>query len=417
MQVRRLKLQINPDERRVITLSYNIEQPNVDRIARELMKLTAEERRDLYERTRAHFVDRHRDLEGILHKHFKELQPFLPAGLTLNETDRLLLATYFTKEYSVEAAALFNPSIVAVNHAGPDETQRFVLSLRATGEGHISSIEFLEGQVRSDGEIEIRYPESGFATGPEWVQKIEADHPVFEAGFDPNIPLSEQVIFPMADDESNGIEDVRLVRFEEDGEVTYYGTFTAYDGFQIQSKLLETKDFKTFRFHSLRGNAIRDKGMALFPQKIDGRYAMISRQDGNNLFIMFSDNLFEWNDPVPLMYPKMPWEFSKIGNCGSPLKTDQGWLLITHGVGPMRKYQLGACLLDLENPKKVLARLHDPLLAPDEHEREGYVPNVVYTCGAMLHKESLIVPYAMSDSASGIAEFSVGEVVRSMIQE
>jgi len=417
VQVRKLKLQINPDERRVITLSYNIEQPNVDRIARELMKLDSAERQRLYEHTLAHFAARHRNLEGILKRHFKELQPFLPAGFNLSETDRLLLATYFTKEYSVEAAALFNPSIVAVNQAASDEAQRFVLSLRATGEGHISSIEFLEGQVRSDGEIEIRYPESGFATGPEWVQKIDADHPVFEARFARDIPLSEQVIFPMADDESNGIEDVRLVRFEENGEVNYYGTFTAYDGYQIQSKLLETKDFKTFRFHSLQGNAIRDKGMALFPQKIDGRYAMISRQDGNNLFIMFSDNLFEWNDPLPLMYPKMPWEFSKIGNCGSPIKTEHGWLLITHGVGPMRKYQLGACLLDLENPQKVLARLHEPLLGPEGNEREGYVPNVVYTCGAMIHKERLIVPYAMSDSASGLAEFNVKEVIRSMVRE
>ena len=412
MEIRKCDLTIKPDFRRVITLTYNIEAQSVTRIARDFMKIEPQERRRLLEQTLQHFGHRHRDLESILAKHFKELEPFLPADLVLDETDRLTLATYFTKEYSVEAAALFNPSIVSLGQNSAEGSERFVLSLRATGEGHISSIEFLEGQLRADGSIELFYPQSTYATGPDWIRIIEdGDHPLYEIQFQKDIPLSEQVIFPLTDEESNGMEDVRLVRFEEKGETTYYGTFTAYDGFRIQTKLLETRDFKTFRFHTLAGNGIEDKGMALFPQKINGRYAMISRQDGNNLFIMFSDNLFEWNDPQPLMYPKMPWELTKIGNCGSPLLTDRGWLLITHGVGPMRKYQLGACLLDFDDPRKVIGRLHEPLLGPEEHEREGYVPNVVYTCGALVRKNDLVLPYAMSDSAAGIALFDLKEVL------
>ncbi len=416
MQVRKLSLKINPDVRRVIMLSYNIDQANVDHIAKELIKIDAAERLHLYEHTVGHFAHRHRDLEGILRKHYMELEPFLPAGLTLSESDRLLLASYFTKEYSVESAALFNPSIVPLD-SDENAGQPFVLSLRATGEGHISSIEFLEGTIDSIGHLHLMPPQSMFASGPERINNVSGDHPVTEVQFPLGMPLSEQVIFPMADDESNGLEDLRLVRFENQGEVTYYGTYTAYNGYKIQTKLMETKDFKTFRFHTLSGNAIKDKDMALFPQKINGKYAMISRQDGNNLFIMFSDNLFEWNDPQPFMFPKMPWELSKIGNCGSPIKTEWGWLLITHGVGPMRKYQLGACLLETENPQNVLARLHNPLLGPDEHEREGYVPNVVYTCGAMTHQGQLVLPYAMSDSATGIAEFNLQEVINSMIRE
>ena len=381
MQVRRLKLQINPDERRVITLSYNIEQPNVDRIARELMKLTAEERRDLYERTRAHFVDRHRDLEGILHKHFKELQPFLPAGLTLNETDRLLLATYFTKEYSIESAALFNPSIIP----HPDQSGRkpcelrFILSLRATGEGHISSIVFRSGILDCDNRIafdgvsdyvetptlqldsdydchlfELKLNEMGACNEttawildrlPEWftytalkdtLAQFHWEHPMlgaqqteaiavidwlahsnYETTFRPEYPISERVIFPVSRNESAGIEDARFVRFEEDsGEATYYATYTAYNGFSILPQLIETKDFVTFNIITLNGRAVQNKGMALFPRKVGGRYAMLSRQDGENNHIMFSEHLHFWQESEIIQEPSRPWEFLQIGNCG-----------------------------------------------------------------------------------------------------
>ena len=416
MQVKRLSLKISPDVRRVISLSYNIDQENVYRIASILMKMEPDGRQKLLEQTLKQFSNRHRDLEGVLQKHFKELEPFLPSGFKLKESDRLLLASYFTKEYSVESAALFNPSIAPLEPL-ENGAQPFVLSLRATGEGHISSIEFLQGAIDNIGHLKIIPPPSGFATGPEHIRQLSGDHPVTEVRFPEEMLLSEQVIFPITDDESNGIEDLRLVRFEEDGEVTYYGTYTAYNGYRIQTKLMETKDFKTFRFHTLKGEAIQDKDMALFPQKINGKYAMISRQDGNNLFIMYSENLFEWQDHIPIMRPEMPWELSKIGNCGSPLKTEKGWLLITHGVGPMRKYQLGAALLDLENPQKVVARLYEPLLGPEEHEREGYVPNVVYTCGAMIHRDQLVLPYAMSDSASGMALFDLQELLQTMERE
>jgi len=410
-----LDLRIKPNIRRVITLSYNIDRQSVIRIADKMMKIEPAERERVYGEILAHFAKRHRNLEQILEKYYRELEGFLPADLKLRAVDKLLLASYFTKEYSIEAAALFNPSIVPLNHpASSEDEQEFVISLRATGEGHISSIEFIQGKIDSEGEVSFKMPESDLATGPEVVRIIDADPLTVEIKFDPRIPLSERVIYPLTADESNGIEDLRLVRFEDKGEITYFGTYTAYDGKNIQTKLLETKDFNTFKTHTLRGAAIEDKGMALFPEKINDQYVMVSRQDGNNLYIMFSDNLFEWRSPEPLLIPEMPWELSKIGNCGSPLKTGEGWLLITHGVGPMRKYQLGACLLDAKNPKKVLGRMKEPLLGPDEDEREGYVPNVIYTCGAMIHRERLVVPYAMSDLASGIAIFNIEEILNAM---
>ncbi len=414
MQVKKLDFRITPDIRRVITLSYNIDQANVDRIVRQVMRMAPKQREQLLEEILLHFNERHRDLERMLMKYFHELEPFLPQGLSLNSSDRLLLATYFTKEYSVEAAALFNPSIVPLDKNVQGETP-FVISLRATGEGHISSIEFVQGHIDASGAIHFQMPESSFATGPQKV-RTDPDSPyqVTEMVFEDDVPLSERVIFPVTDDEVNGVEDLRMVRFEDEKGAVFYGTYTAYDGHNIQSKLLETRDFKYFKSYTLQGKAVSDKGMALFPQKIDGQYAMIGRQDGTNLYIMFSDDLLNWQHAEPLMEPSEPWELSKIGNCGSPLKTDQGWLLITHGVGPMRKYQLGACLLDLKNPQKVIGRLRQPLLGPDENEREGYVPNVIYTCGALIHKADLIIPYAMSDSASGIAVFNLQEVIEAM---
>jgi predicted GH43/DUF377 family glycosyl hydrolase len=237
----------------------------------------------------------------------------------------------------------------------------------------------------------------------------------YELRFDSNVALSERIIFPVSANESNGIEDARFVRFvDDDGAVTYYATYTAYNGRVILPQLIQTKDFLDFRVLTLNGRAVQNKGMALFPRRVDGRYVMLSRQDDENLFIMFSDNPHYWHEYQPLLRPSQPWEFAKIGNCGSPLETEAGWLVITHGVGPMRRYCIGAVLLDLHDPTQVIGRLERPLLEPEVNEREGYVPNVVYTCGALIHGKELVLPYAMSDTASSIATVDLDALLHAL---
>jgi predicted GH43/DUF377 family glycosyl hydrolase len=237
----------------------------------------------------------------------------------------------------------------------------------------------------------------------------------FEVSFPASSQLSQRVLFPSAPSQSNGIEDARFVRFrQDDGSLTYYATYTAYDGKIILPQLLETPDFLRFKFSTLNGPGVQNKGMALFPRKIGGRYVMVSRQDDENILLMFSDNLHYWQAPKVLMVPDQPWEFIKLGNCGSPIETAAGWLVLSHGVGAMRKYCLGAFLLDLDDPSRVIGRLREPLLCPNESEREGYVPNVVYTCGALVHGEQLIIPYAMSDSATSFAAVSLADLLGAM---
>ncbi|MDZ4288076.1 MAG: glycoside hydrolase family 130 protein [Prosthecobacter sp.] len=362
----------------------------------------------------------------------------------------------------------------------PEGALRFVMSLRATGEGHISSIEFRTGTIYADGTTSVE-PISRFVTVPEIVPNpsyykrrfntklqemgfnsmysaavIEAlpeqftlqqldesvagvrriSKPIhrdlrralecirwlatsnYELRFSPKIALSERIIFPFSSNESNGIEDARFVRFTEDhGSVMYYATYTAYNGRVILPQFIETQDFLHFRVLTLNGTAVQNKGMALFPRRINGRYAMLSRQDDENLFIMFSDNVHEWNDRQLLMRPVEMWECVKVGNCGSPIETEAGWLVITHGVGPMRKYCIGAALLDLNDPTKVLGRLRRPLLSAENNEREGYVPNVVYSCGSLIHGRELILPYAMSDKASAIVSVSLDELLAALTPE
>jgi predicted GH43/DUF377 family glycosyl hydrolase len=237
----------------------------------------------------------------------------------------------------------------------------------------------------------------------------------YEMAFSPKLAMSERIIFPVSSNESNGIEDARFVRFvEEDGAVTYYATYTAYNGHAILPQLIETQDFLRFRVLTLTGTAVQNKGMALFPRRIDGSYAMLSRQDDENLFIMFSDNPHYWSDSAVLLRPVEMWESVKIGNCGSPIETPEGWLVITHGVGPMRKYCIGAALLDLKDPTRVLGRLREPLIAPEGNGREGYVPNVVYSCGSMLHGPDLILPFAMSDRATAIASVPMADLLAAL---
>jgi predicted GH43/DUF377 family glycosyl hydrolase len=238
----------------------------------------------------------------------------------------------------------------------------------------------------------------------------------YEAEFEPSVPLSERVLFPLSPSEQNGIEDARFVLFtDDDGRKKYYATYTAYDGKAILPQLIETEDFVHFKMATLNGSAAVNKGMAMFPRKINGRYAMVSRQDSENLFLMYSDNIHFWNEIIPLMKPSYPWEFVQIGTCGAPIETKEGWLLLTHGVGLFRQYSIGAILLDKENPSKILGRLREPLITWTENTRSGYVPNVVYTCGALPHKDMLVVPYAMSDQQITISLISLSLLLEKLL--
>ncbi|MGH2542722.1 MAG: glycoside hydrolase family 130 protein [Ardenticatenaceae bacterium] len=410
MIVQRQPHRVIADPRRVIARFFQPgDEERVGRVVGRVLALPEEEVERVLEAVLRDFAHRHRDFEQILRWHYRRVAQHVPAGHELSEARCLLIGTYFTQEYSIEAAALFNPSIVL----HPDQSEiapreaRVILSYRATGEGHISSVEFRSGVLSPDGELAYD-PPSPFARLPE----VLDDQTI---RFPPDAPLSERVIFPLTSDERNGIEDVRFVRFvDDDGTVTYFGTYTAYDGHHIHPKLMTTSDFITFRLIPLEGKVVRNKGFALFPRRVRGQYVMLGRQDNENNFIMVSDDLLRWDEAHLLRAPIAPRELVQIGNNGSPIETEAGWLVLTHGVGPMRRYTLGADLLALDDPTRIIGRLEQPLLAPNESEREGYVPNVVYTCGALLHNDRLVIPYAMSDSASGVATVRLDDLLRAL---
>jgi predicted GH43/DUF377 family glycosyl hydrolase len=436
----------------------------------------------LLEQVTKDFSRRHLYLWLRFLNRFEQLRELLPENAVISEQRRLLIGSYFLSEYSLESAALFSPSMV--EH--PDQTGvpvgavRFVISLRATGEGHISSITFRSGIIHRDLRIEVE-PAGNLLTEPRQIANTVYEGPLFkrklwelgvesgfsgrvlerlgdsfsqsalrdalaaelensgqshgEAGdnqvlaqsiwmlarsnyevqFEPEQDLSERIIFPSTPSQRNGIEDARFVRFQKDnGEHIYFATFTAYDGRVIVPELLETSDFLRFRFISLNGSQAENKGMALFPRKVNGSYAMISRQDNENIFLMRSDNVHFWNERQLLLKPEFPWELVQIGNCGSPIETSEGWLVLSHGVGPMRQYCIGAFLLELKNPSKVLGRLREPIMTPEPSEREGYVPNVVYSCGAILHQGQLVIPYGLADLATGFATVALDDVLAAM---
>jgi predicted GH43/DUF377 family glycosyl hydrolase len=425
------------------------------------------------------FAERHQRLERFLLKRFEEVREHVGVDGGLTEPRRMLIGAYFTLEYSLEAAALFNPSIVPHPDQStvPAGSVRFVLSLRATGEGHVSSIGFRSGVIDSDGQIAINTP-TRFVTAAEVHPNPSYDKPLFvrklrelgvlspeaqalmdrlgdrftfeqlsevcrdglrrngtidpkarrtqenllalaranyQIDFEPSDRYSERVIFPVAPAEARGIEDARFVRFhDEDGRSIYYATYTAFDGQVALPQLLETENFESFKISTLNGPEVQNKGMALFPRKIGGHYAMLSRQDGENIFLMYSDMLHFWYEKRLLLEPGYPWEFVQLGNCGSPIETDAGWLVLTHGVGAMRRYAVSAILLDRDDPSRVIGRLREPLLEPSPEEREGYVPNVVYSCGALIHAGQLILPYAMSDQCTSFATVPLDELLREL---
>jgi predicted GH43/DUF377 family glycosyl hydrolase len=437
----------------------------------------------LLEEILAGFSPRHQRLRELFLARFEQVREMVSMDGGLSEERRLLIGSYFLAEYSLESAALFNPSIVPhLDQTGlPTGALRFILSLRATGEGHISSLIFRTGILHPDHRIEVMTP-TGFLTEPRHIPNPLYEKGLFarklaelgltrelarrvmntlgdsfaleelratlqgeqfrlpdgmtqedqdeaqgiwmlarsnyEVQFRPEQHLSERVLFPATPSQRNGIEDARFVCFQnQDGSRIYYATFTAYDGKVVMPELVETADFLRFRFITLNGPAAQNKGMALFPRRINGLYAMLGRQDNENIFLMFSDNIHFWNEHKVLLRPKFSWELVQLGNCGSPIETDAGWLVLSHGVGPMRQYSIGAFLLDRDDPSRVIGRLREPLLEPNQDEREGYVPNVVYTCGALLYQGALIIPYGLADHATGFATVPVDEVLSAMHPE
>ena len=480
LKVERKSNKILGDTSRVITcLHLPDDRHRISKIIQRIIRLSETAAKNLISQIMTDFSGRHKDIGHIFEQHLNEVQFYLPRDAMLSDVQKALIGAYFTKEYAIESAALFNPSIVP----HPDQSHldkgslRFVMSLRATGDGHVSSIVFRSGVLDRNNTF-LFNPISNFVETPDlqlnpvykrdpFLRKLNemgASNEIsthilnqlsdeftynellekigilrtkpqfseihqnrtfevirwladsnYEISFHPDHRISERVIFPVSKNESRGIEDARFVQFFDDnGKVVYFATYTAYNGIAILPQLIKTKDFIKFNILTLNGKAAQNKGMALFPRKIGGRYAMLSRQDGENNQIMFSDDIHFWQTSQIIQEPEYIWEFMQIGNCGSPLETDKGWLVLTHGVGPMRQYCIGAILLDLENPTKVIARLDEPLLSPHEKEREGYVPNVVYSCGAIIHNNELVIPYAMSDINSGIATVAVNELLKCM---
>jgi predicted GH43/DUF377 family glycosyl hydrolase len=395
---------LNADQNRVILQPLFL--PGSDRVGKILSRvdsLSDAEVSEMLSTVYKKFEHRHKKFGTILKRHFDIICGQIAPARQFGESRQLLAGALLSKEYSIQSAALFNPSMVPhPDQSGLEKGEmRFVMSLRATGEGHVSSIVFRTGVLFPDGSISLT-PLTPYQVLGEYIPAGDSDTD-YNLVFDQDSTIEERVIFPGTAIESMGMEDLRLVKFNYEVGTKYYGTYTAYDGRRIQSRLLETEDFCSFSIHSLTGASASDKGMGLFPEKINGKYAIISRQGGENVSIMFSDDLYKWDKHALLMEPLYHFELAQIGNCGSPIKTDKGWLLLTHGVGPVREYYISAVLLDLEDPTRIIARLDHPLIAAEEHEREGYVPNVVYSCGGMICDDKLFIPYAMSDSRCGFA--------------
>lgn len=477
--VNRRETKFLSDSSRVINkFYYPGNKRRIKNIINRVLDLSDESVKNLLYQVLYNFSHRHRNLEEVFKRNFQNVEALLQKKNQLSEARKLLIGSYFTHEYSIEAAGLFNPSIVI----HPDQSNvkkgelKFILSFRATGEGHVSSIEFRSGildnynnmilepahhqcetpeiimkefyekeffikklaQLSMENDITIKIfntlpAKFSFTELQDKIENIKEKYPQtyafretvnlvyflarssHERHFRPDSDISERVLFPVSKEAIKGMEDARFVRFcEKEGEFVYYATYTAYNGFEIQSMVLKTVDFQSFYFFPMAGNAVKGKGMALFPRKIDGKYFMISRLDGENMYLMKSDHVDFWDKAQLFQTPEHHWQFFQIGNCGSPIETSEGWLVLNHGVGPMRTYCIGAELLDLKNPSKILAQLADPIIIPLATEREGYVPNVVYSCGGMINNNELVLPFAMSDSSSGIATINMDELMTAL---
>jgi len=482
--INRTNIKFPPDPSRVIARFFFLNDERSANIIRRVVTLSDEDVKTALSQVFRGYSKRHRNISKIFERHFDKLADiFSQMGIDPNSIDenmKLLIGSYFTMEYSIESAAIFNPSIVEhpdQTELGPGE-KRVIISFRATGEGHISSIVFRSGVI--DNKDQLKFEVAGkMLDEAETIQKHIYDKETFiqklnemqsfnsllplndilkpcneqfsygelkkcisdakrklklshakemlmneiiwlasshyEIQFSLDTAMSERVIFPIAETEKSGIEDARFVKFtDDDGKVSYYATYTAYDGITILPKFIETKDFYNFKVLPIHGEIAENKGMALFPRKINGKFAMLCRIDNENNYFAFSDQINIWREAKIIQEPQYHWEFIQIGNCGSPIETKDGWLVITHAVGQMREYVLGAVLLDLEDPTKVIGKLKTPLMIPNAEEREGYVPNVIYSCGSMIHNDKLVIPYAMSDIASTFAYINVEELIQEL---
>lgn len=481
LRVDRTGIALRPNNSRVVIRPFQpADDHRVERIIGRICALSEEQVRAQLDEVMLEFRDRHQKIRAFFLQRFQDVRRLMLTDHAISEARRLLIGAYFTQEYALESAALFNPSMVwAPDQSGvPEGSKRFIISLRATGEGHISSITFRSGLVDAACRVHLDEP-TRFVTAPEPVPNTLYDKVLFlrklvelridgpfaeevlhtlgdqfsyeqletaigraihqarprhheleplaqgmrtlvranyEVAFDPELNVSERIIFPYSPTETNGIEDARFVEFrEDDGSTSYYATYTAFDGKMVLPQILETKDFLHFKASTLNGPEVRNKGLALFPRKVNGLYCTLSRQDNEHIFLMYSDMLHFWYTKVPIAKPTYPWEFVQLGNCGSPIETDAGWLVLTHGVGAMRKYAMGAFLLEKDDPSRLIGRLEEPLIEPNANEREGYVPNVVYSCGAAVKDGVLVIPYAMSDYASTFATIPVDDVIKAMV--
>ena len=417
-------LRLHADPSRVVVRPFHLAWGGnggnrTERLIREVLAMNPGEARQQLALVLKDFEARHWQTRRVFMTRYDELEDRLGLdGAKISDEKRQLIGAYFCHEYSYAAAALMNPSAVAhFDQSGmPKGSQRILLSLRAVGEGHISSVSFREGIITDQCQLKLA-PEPPFATATDTAGVEEDEQPEGPVTVHRHrdSTLSGTVIFPITAAQSKGLEDLRLVRFtHDDGAIEWIGTYTAYDGARIQSEQMRTKDFRAFDLVPMTGAAARNKGMALFPRKVAGQYMMIGRQDGENLFLLKSDDLLHWDDGELLLRPEYPWELVQIGNCGPPIELDEGWLLLTHGVGAMRKYSIGAVLLDKDDPAKVIARAPAPILAAVDQDREGYVPNVVYSCGAIRHGDLLFLPYGIADSSVAFAFVPISEMLARM---
>lgn len=474
LSIERKAVKVYPDPRRVIARYFFNGEERALFLVQNILSMNNEQVFSIISPLLQDFSKRHRNITKKLMKHCERVKPYIEKTgadfSQLSDYTKYLIGAYFTHEYSIESAAFFNPSIIMdPDQANLEEGQlRLLISFRAVGEGHISSVVFRRAMIDKHNEITIMpagnyideaekmhaaiYQKKLFLKKGEeadinadFLKDVDAhlnerfDYEslkkiILEAkrqtidektiiqynqilalsdsyrkiSFSRDTDISDRVIFPISDYESKGIEDARFVRFtKENGQIVYYATYTAYDGIHIMPKLLQTYDFYDFKTSPLNGEGAKNKNLALFPRKINGKFAMLSRIDGWNNYLMYSDNINIWDNPIKIQTPLYSWELVQIGNCGSPIETEHGWLVMTHAVGPMRRYCIGASLLDLNNPEKEIGRLKEPLIMPNPDEREGYVPNVVYSCGSIIHNGELIIPYGLSDHSSGFASVNL----------
>lgn len=482
IKIQRKPLKFIPDAKRVVTRFFNNGDERTKQLIRRILDFSEDKVEQKLSKTLREFKGRHRNLQKIFKFHCGHFEGLINnMGIEydqLTDNQKMLIGSYSTMEYSIESAALFNPSMIEDLDQSflKEGEKRVIISFRATGEGHLSSIVFRKAILDKNNKLHvlkvkkhIDLPEIGTKMSYDKhrfvekmqeikipvnyiheimdplpdrfdyydlkmaVQKLLKENTIddgkrialqemtwlvdsyYDLKFNEQSDITERVIFPNSPAESRGIEDARFVRFkDDDGKETIYATYTAYNGHTIIPKLLSTCDFIDFRIMPIHGNGAQNKNFALFPQKINGKYAMLARVDGYNNYIIFSDRITLWNDPIKIQEPKFAWDLTQIGNCGSPIYTPEGWLILTHGVGPMRRYSIGASLLDLEDPTKVIGRLKKPLLSPSEEERDGYVPNVVYSCGGIIHNEHLILPYAISDYSSSYATVELKTLLKEL---